>query len=719
MGLVMRVLFISLGLYGSDLDEDIKKLNLSHLTIADETLYFLNGYLMPDLDSSSYIDYSNSSTIFNQLIHMLENRMIYGQTTILHITNICNIEYILELAKIYRYKVVYVFYNSENKYIRFRKFNQKKVNNIIQNKKEEEYENWFNQLKKQQNEYETDLNTALNKYSKFILDTNTFNKYDDICLIPDLHGSYNVFLKFLKNNNMLQDKNKAYIFLGDYINRGEDSTSLIQSLLWLSSLENVYLIMGNHDLNLFNWAFNKEYFGSNFKKTIKKLERNKTSIEIENIKKSLCEISTKFKDYFYFSFKGEKYFINHAGIEKLLDNFPACYLNGKKTYGYFHDEDTYESYIHMGRLWKSHHPDIIQIFAHRNCFPLCLENNIKINDNVYCLESNVEYGDDLITFNLKNKNINNYSNPAKNNKIIKNNIKEIISEKEYSTHNIKSIIYKKNVFHKNLWNRLEIKAKEVYKYIDSSKIAARSYDKFFNINEHINTKLENYINNIKYPVKIYKKYNGFAGLVFYNYTTNNLEYAAKNTPCGEKYNKYLEELLNAEQKDYIKNISKKYNVTFLFECMHKNDNNHPVKIKNNHIILLDIIENTKKQKIKKDLVIDIFNYKELLHTAYNEEELLKLINYYQNSLDIDYEGVVLQDKNDKMVKILSIFYRTKKIIRAEKKHKYIHPAEEISGTGLEISLTCKYLFPHNEGRIVPIKKWQEITTDMLKKLNDI
>ena len=40
MGLIMRVLFISLGLYGSDLDEDIKKLNVSHLTIADETLYF-------------------------------------------------------------------------------------------------------------------------------------------------------------------------------------------------------------------------------------------------------------------------------------------------------------------------------------------------------------------------------------------------------------------------------------------------------------------------------------------------------------------------------------------------------------------------------------------------------------------------------------------------------------------------------------------------------
>ena len=85
-----------------------------------------------------------------------------------------------------------------------------------------------------------------------------------------------------------------------------------------------------------------------------------------------------------------------------MDNhFPACFLNGKKTYGYKEDKDTYESYIKVADIWQKNHPDVIQIFGHRNCFPDKLENGIKINDNAYCLECNVEYGDPLVTFSLK------------------------------------------------------------------------------------------------------------------------------------------------------------------------------------------------------------------------------------------------------------------------------------------------------------------------------
>lgn len=548
----MRVLFIQAGTLGAEIYEDVKKLNLEHLYLSYENIKVLNGALMYYLDSLSYLIDSYDKTVYNQLLQMLENRMIYGQTTILNITGIYEIDNILKLAEIYRYKVVYIFYNENNKYMQMTKKSIGNINNFIPPKVEEKHNTWFNKFRKQQKEYETNLLSAYNKYGKFILNTDTFSKYDDICIIPDLHGCYTVFSKFLEDNNMLQNKNTAYIFLGDYINRGENSTSLIESLVWLSSLENVYLIMGNHDLNLFNWAFGKEYHSSNFEKTVKKLQESKTRKAIENIKKSLCKIAYQFKDYFYFSYNSEKYFLNHAGIEKMRENLPAGYLTGKITYGYFDDKDMYESYIDMCRMWKSNHPDIIQIFAHRNCFPLCLEDNIKINNNAYCLESNVEYGDELITFYLKNKNIKKYNNPAINSKAVKNNIKEIIQEKEFIDHNIKSIIYKKNIFHKNLWNILPVKAKELYRNIDDNTIAARSYDIFFNINEHIDTKLNNWIKNIEYPVKFYKKYNGFLGLVFYNKTTNKLEYAAKSTIDDDKYNNYLKKLLNKEQKNKLK-----------------------------------------------------------------------------------------------------------------------------------------------------------------------
>ena len=42
------------------------------------------------------------------------------------------------------------------------------------------------------------------------------------------------------------------------------------------------------------------------------------------------------------------------------------------------------------------------------------------------------------------------------------------------------------------------------------------------------------------------------GLVFYNKTTNKLEYAAKSTIDDDKYNNYLKKLLNKEQKNKLK-----------------------------------------------------------------------------------------------------------------------------------------------------------------------
>ena len=395
------------------------------------------------------------------------------------------------------------------------------------------------------------------------------------------------------------------------------------------------------------------------------------------------------------------------------NNFPACLLNGKKTYGYKEDKDTYESYIKVADIWQKNHPDVIQIFGHRNCFPDKLENGIKINDNAYCLECNVEYGDPLVTFSLKNKTVKFYDNPAKKSKKIEDNIKDIIQEKEFKEHNIKSINFTKNVFHKKIWNDITIKARGLYKYMDSNDIAGRGYIKFFNINEREDTKIENWAKDIEYPVYVYKKYNGFLGIVFYNKTTKDLEYATKSIPYGKKYNRYLEELLDDEQKKYIKETSKKYNVTFLFECIHLKDNEHPIKAEKSEIILLDILENNEELVYKNDLAGNLFNKKELLKTIYNEQDLLKTADYYNNSLDIDIEGVVLQDKNNKMLKIKTIYYKAKKLIRTVSYSNNIKAVENpyypVTAKSLAF-LAAKDLIRDNK-----LKNWNDITLNDLKE----
>ena len=74
-------------------------------------------------------------------------------------------------------------------------------------------------------------------------------------------------------------------------------------------------------------------------------------------------------------------------------------------------------------------------------------------------------------------------------------------------------------------------------------------------------------------------------------------------------------------------------------------------------MLLDIVENSEDLVYKNGLAGNLFNKKELLDTIYNEEDLLKTAEYYNNSLDMDIEGVVLQDKNNKKLKIKTIFLR--------------------------------------------------------------
>lgn len=709
----MRILFMLTGIPGSGKTYNINKLQVEYLTISADTLRIINGALVPYTDDSSCIDNFLDDNVFEQLMQILENRMIYGQTTILDTTGLYNIDNILDMAKAYRYRVVYVVYDKYSIDECYKNILSRKANNTIPYEVLIKFQTRLIEFKKKHKDYETELLSALNKWDTFYLQQDTFNKYEDICIIPDLHGCYAVFSKFLEDNNMLQDTKKAYIFLGDYIDRGEDNTSMIESLIWLASLENVYLIMGNHDLRLFSWAFNKSYSGNNFKKTIEEIEKKKNSHEIENIKKSLRKIANKIKDYLYFEYNGQKYFINHAGIEKLEDHYPACFLNGKKTFGYKEDEDMYESYIKVADKWQKYHPDIVQIFGHRNCFPDRLENNIKINNNAYCLECNVEYGDPLTVLYLKNKTIKLYNNPAKKNKAIEKNIKNIIEEKEFKEHNIKSINFTKNVFHKRIWNDITVKARGLYKYIDNNEIAGRGYIKFFNIDEKEDTKLENWKKSIEYPVYVYKKYNGFLGIVFYNKTTKDLEYATKSIAYGKRYNRYIEELLDNEQKEYIKEISKKHNVTFLFECIHIKDNEHPIKTEKSEMILLDIVENTENLIYRNELAGSLFTKKELLDTIYSEDELIKTANYYTTSLDVDIEGVVLQDNNNNMLKIKSIYYKTKKLLRAAYYSNNIKVIENHYYPVIAKSLA--YLAIKDLIRDNKLKDWNNITLNDIKK----
>ena len=523
----MKVLILTVGPQGSGKSYTIKKANLDYYSVSSDNLRILYSGVFPDGYNGLEISEKDNAYIWNNLIlSILENRFRLGQFTILDSTGLFNLNSITELAKKYGYRIVAVLFDHLSLKECIENVRKRELGSNIP---EEVIQDFFMRMKNfklsgantfkasDYNSAETALLEAC-KWDSFYLNETEFEKYDNIKVIPDLHGEYDVFIKFLEKENYFQDKKTAYIFVGDLIDRGSKSKELLDYFLNNDIGNNVYFTEGNHDVNLNFFAndikvTSQEFYKTTYKEIKKaftitkqvkdddntKDERILNESELNNYKKKIRNFYKKFRLYYFFTFKGKKFFINHSGIDKMYEHIPASLLNGVVTYGYSEDDDSYKFYIEVGNKFKNNHSDIIQIFGHRNVLQEELEDNLcKINDNAYCIENSVEYGEDLIILNLKDMSIESY----KNDREIENLFDKEKTDSELVRHKYYDTVYSTNfsdrVFYKRLWNEQTIKARGLYRYNETNEIAGRSYDKFFNYDEVKETKLKALQNNIKY-----------------------------------------------------------------------------------------------------------------------------------------------------------------------------------------------------------------------------
>jgi len=98
-----------------------------------------------------------------------------------------------------------------------------------------------------------------------------------------------------------------------------------------------------------------------------------------------------------------------------------------------------------------------------------------------------------------------------------------------------SVNFKEKAFYKKQWNAESIKARGLFLY-KNGEVAMRSYNKFFNMYELPITSKPSLAKNLVFPVKAYKKENGFLGIMSVikdekgNY---HLQLASKRTVAGE------------------------------------------------------------------------------------------------------------------------------------------------------------------------------------------
>lgn len=401
------------------------------------------------------------------------------------------------------------------------------------------------------------------------------------------------------------------------------------------------------------------------------------------LKKRTRDLIRRFRDAVALEFHGRKYFINHAGISALpkMTFIPSFQLiRGVGKYETQIDEIWEESFQ------KGNTQGFIQVHGHRHT---------DSTEHSICLEDNVEYGGNLCVLHITENghSVQKYANTVfripqtdtesdsvakpwivdtanpTTNSMIRNKHIRVKS----LDHNLYSLNFTSRAFEKGIWDTETVKARGLFVDQTTGNIKMRSYNKFFAIGEQEETQISNLKKSVKFPLIAHKKYNGFLGIA----STINGEFvlATKSTTEGE-YVDYFREIfdqLTQNEKDQLKDLSKKYDCSFTFEVEHTSDR-HIIDFDKNSLTILDAIPNSFEfngidiDSAFSNNVLDqlkitspFFKRKEVIATFDDIPTLMRYIK--EHDYDRDSEGLVLTDQNGFMFKVKYAYYREVKRLR--------------------------------------------------------
>ena len=503
--------------------------------------------------------------------------------------------------------------------------------------------------------------------------------------------NYDILLD-CKYLSKLFKEDEYYIFTGDYIDRGIENAEVVNYLLNIYKLKNVAMLEGNHEVWLRNYANDINSKSKEFE-FVTKPQLDKANIS----KKSIREFCRSLGQCCYFTYNDKTFLITHGGISNIPDNLLKVATSQMiKGVGQYKDSDDVDK-----AFCKNTDENTYQIHGHRNV----ASTPIKSSDRCYNLEGHVEFGGHLRAVQITPNNIETFE--------IKNDVfkqpEEICSDimdtgkKDMSIYqviqdmrksryiferkfgNISSFNFTKEAFSKEVWNDVTTKARGLFVDVNEYKICARSYNKFFNVNQRPETQLSNLKFKFKFPVTAYLKENGFLGIVGWNPEADDLLICSKSTPIGDfanyfktlLYKLYSEETIN-KMKDYIK----ENNVSFVFECCDMENDPHIIEYPESKVVLLDVIKNQiEYEKLPYDKLTELANnmgfvVKEKSYVLNTWEEFY---DWYNEVTDEDYkykdefiEGFVVEDSNGYMTKLKLYYYNFWKKLRgvAESVYKF-------------------------------------------------
>ena len=665
----MRTLLLLRGAQASGKSTWVTENNLEPYTLSADKIRLNIANPVLNEDGSIEISQKYNKLTWELLYRYLEMRMENGDFTIIDATHsdIKLMNKYRDLANTYKYTIYYLEFDTPLEECLKRNRERIGYKYVPEKVIERTYETIKNKEK---------LPSILKKINSIdeIINfyTANVNEYKKVIIIGDIHSCAEPLKEVLKDFS----KENLYVFVGDYFDRGIQAVETFKIMLDLLEKSNVILIEGNHENNSVKKFINdEEKYTKSFDETT--LQPLLKEFELDYIKSSLKKIYKRLRQCYAFEFRGKKFLCTHGGlplVPKLALVSTREMIKGVGRY------ETEIGEIYSENYKKGLCQDFIQVHGHRG---------INDGEYSYCLEGRVEFGGELKVLTIDNDgNIEKYGikNDVYNrglklpmsgatekvefntaNKLINEMIEHKFITVKECDYNLISLNFNREAFNKKKWNDLTIKARGLFVDRDSGEVKIRSYNKFFNFGErHVNL---GYLNKYAtYPIRVFKKYNGFLGLA--SVVNNEVVLTSKSVTSG-KYKDIFQSIwdkVENEVKELLKQTMIENNCTVVFEVVSPEYDPHIIKYDKEHLYLLDFIENkldidthnidlefSENLMKKVEFSSDLLTKKEELIRLENYEDLYNFLHKKTMSLE-KFEGYVLCDNSGLMFKFKLPYY---------------------------------------------------------------
>ena len=673
----MRILLLLRGSAGCGKSTWIEQNGLKPYTLSADDIRLLCQSPIMQVDGTEGISQSNDNVTWKTLFNLLEVRMQKGEFTVIDATNSKTSEMnrYKEMCNTYRYRIFCVdFTDIPIEEVKRRNANRE----VLKRVPEEAIDKMYSRFATQK------IPSGIKVIKPDELDTIwmkmfDLSEYKKIHHIGDIHGCNTALQKYLSDNGGLKD-DEMYIFTGDYIDRGLENADVVKFLISIMNKKNVLMLEGNHERWL--WLYANDCVGKS--KEFELITRPQLE-EAKIDKKDIRQLYRKFGQCAYYKYGDNIYLVTHAGLSTLPKN-----LSYVATDQMIRGVGNYNDFEKVAETFLATTPDnVYQIHGHRNTKRL----PVKVNDRVFNLEGRVEFGGTLRCVQVDKDGIHTveventvYKTPEMQSEqtvtsssvadtIIALRSNRYIQEKKFG--NISSFNFTNKAFYDKVWDEQTTKARGLYLDTMKGKVAARAYDKFFNVNERPETKFDMLQYKLQFPVTAYVKENGFLGIVSYNEYEDDLFIASKSTidsQFAQWFREMLYEKVSSENIQKMKEFIKEHNVSFVFECVDMKNDPHIIEYPNSELFLLDIVQNDMDfAKYEYNTMVDIANQFGLTpkEKAFEIATWQEFFDWYYDILEEDYEyngrkieGFVIEDSVGYMTKLKLAYYNFWKFMRS-------------------------------------------------------